>query len=180
MVGRYPVKLLSSSPGRGTQQNVGAAAASGGTLLFLHCDTRLPDVFCSAVQETLDTPGTVAGAFCLAIDHPGRPYRLIEAGANLRSRLLQLPYGDQALVMKKHVFEQVGGFPNQPIMEEFPLLARLRRLGKIRIVHAPATTSARRWQRLGIFKTTILNQLMLTGMALGVSPYRLARLYSRL
>ncbi|HHD56107.1 MAG TPA: hypothetical protein ENK89_00310 [Desulfobulbaceae bacterium] len=119
----------------------------------------------------------MAGAFQLGIDHPDRRYRLIERGVNLRSRLLSLPYGDQALFMKKSVFQQAGKFPDQPILEEIPLLRHLRRLGRIGLAPAAVSTSARRWQRLGIVRTTLINQLMLAGMMAGISPRRLAGLY---
>lgn len=175
----YPAILLSSAPGRGTQQNRGAAAASGEILLFLHCDTRLPEFFQRDIQLTLNKPDTVAGAFCLTIDHPDRAYRFIEQGANLRSRFLHLPYGDQGLFMKKTTFKRIGGFPNQPILEEIPLLRRLRKLGKIRIASSSVSTSARRWQRLGILRTTLINQMMLIKMYMGYSPSHLAKLYSR-
>jgi len=176
---QYPVRLLCSPPGRGLQQNIGAEAASGDILLFLHCDTRLPDNFPALIQGALNTPGKIAGAFSLAIDHPGWPYRLVEKGANLRSRLLNLPYGDQALFMKKSAFERSSGFPDHPILEEITLLRRLRRLGSIGIIAAPATTSHRRWQRLGIIQTTLINQILLAGFFMGFSPQRLARLYFR-
>ncbi len=177
LIGRYPVRLISSAPGRGTQQNAGAAVAGCGILLFLHCDTRLPVNFQRYIRQTLQQPGVAAGAFRLGIDHPGRPYRLIEQGVNLRSRLLSLPYGDQALFMKREIFEQAGGFPDQPIMEEIPLLRRLRQLGRIAQAPVSVMTSARRWQRLGIFRTTLTNQLMLAGMLAGLSPERLVKLY---
>ena len=177
LINRYPVRLISSPPGRGTQQNAGASAATGDILLFLHCDTRLPENYQYPVRQILAQPGISAGAFQLGIDHPGRWYRLIERGVNLRSRLLSLPYGDQALFMKKSVFQQVGGFPDQPILEDISLLRRLRHLGKIGQAPAAVVTSARRWQRLGIFRTTVINQLMLAGMVAGISSQRLARLY---
>ena len=176
---QYPVRLISSVPSRGLQQNLGAQAAHGDILLFLHCDTRLPDNFPSLIRETLQPPGRVAGAFSLAIDHPGWPYRLVEKGANIRSRLLNLPYGDQALFIKKSAFERSGGFPAHPILEEITLLRRLRRLGSIGIIGAPAITSARRWQRLGLVRTTLVNQILVAGFFMGVAPQRLARLYFR-
>lgn len=179
IIRRYPVKLLEAPPGRGPQQNTGAAAAGNEILLFLHCDTRLPENFPSIVTETLENPLVAAGAFRLGIDHPAWPYRLVERGANLRSRLLHLPYGDQALFMKKKTFNQAGGFPEQPILEEITLLRRLRPLGNIHIARPQVTTSARRWQRLGVLQTTALNQLVLAGLILGISPRRLARFYLR-
>jgi len=177
LINRYPVHLISSPPGRGTQQNAGASAATGEILLFLHCDTRLPENYQHFVLDILAQPGIAAGAFQLGIDHPDRRYRLIERGVNLRSCLLSLPYGDQALFMKKSVFQRAGGFPDQPILEEISLLRRLWRLGRIGLAPAAVSTSARRWQRRGIVRTTLINQLMLAGMMAGISPRRLAGFY---
>jgi rSAM/selenodomain-associated transferase 2 len=177
LIRQYPVTLLSSAPGRGSQQNAGAKAARHDTLLFLHCDTRIPENFQQHIQQTLEEPGTVAGAFSLTIDHPRRAYRLIEKAVNLRSRLFSLPYGDQGLFMRKSVFIQAGGFPDHPVLEDLVLLRRLRQLGRIGLAPASVTTSARRWQQLGILRTTLINQLMLVGMLAGISPRRLAKLY---
>ena len=168
---------ISSAPGRGRQQNTGAKAASGDFFLFLHCDTRLPRNFTTHVGKILQQEGVAAGAFQLAINAQGLGYRIIEYSANLRSRMLKLPYGDQALFMKNETYFAANGFPDQPILEELDLLSRLKNLGRIVIAPAYATTSARRWQQHGIVKTTIVNQLMLTGWAIGISSERLARWY---
>ena len=168
-----------SPPGRGKQQNTGAKEASGDILLFLHCDTRLPGNLTAHVRDILQQEGVAAGAFKLAIDAQGWGYRIIECGANLRSRILSLPYGDQALFMKKEAYFAADGFPDQPIMEELVLLSRLKKKGRILTASAPATTSARRWQRHGIVRTTLINQLMLAGWAMGIAPERLARWYYR-
>jgi hypothetical protein len=97
----------------------------------------------------------------------------------LRSRYLQLPYGDQALFMKKSVFEATGGFAQLPIMEDFVLVRRLRRTGKIAILPAAVLTSHRRWQHFGILKTWLVNQMIVIAFYLGISPERLARWYRR-
>jgi rSAM/selenodomain-associated transferase 2 len=168
---------LISRPGRGSQQHSGAMTASGDTLLFLHCDTKLPPDFTGEIHDILQMTGVAAGAFRLSIDAPGPGYRCIEFGANLRSGLLHLPYGDQAMFMKKNTYFTAGGFPDQPIMEDIVLLSRLKKMGRIVIAQTSAVTSARRWQQQGLLKTTIVNQLMLAGWAAGIAPDRLARWY---
>jgi rSAM/selenodomain-associated transferase 2 len=163
--------------------NAGAQAASGSILLFLHADTRLPERFEDHVRRALDQPQTtlravpVAGAFRLRIDGPQRAFRLIEWGTNFRSRHLQMPYGDQALFLKSETFHMIGGFPELPIMDDFELVRRLRRLGPITILPFPAITSARRWQTLGPWQTTWINQKVIAGYYLGVPFDRLARWY---
>jgi hypothetical protein len=121
----------------------------------------------------------VAGAFRLAIDSRAAGIRFIERMTDLRSRYLQLPYGDQALFMKKSVFEAIGGFADLPIMEDFVLMRRLRRKGKIVILPAAVITSPRRWQHFGILKTWLVNQMIVIAFYLGISPERLARWYRR-
>lgn len=171
--------VVTSRTGRGSQQNNGAKKASGNILVFLHCDCRLPDTFPDLVHAVLNRPGSSAGSFRLHIDAVGRAYRLIEWGTNLRSRFLGLPYGDQALFVKKTTFTEAGGFPDQPLLEDLQLVCRLKRLGRIGIAPAAVTTSARRWQRLGVLRTTMLNQLILAGYLLGIKPEKLARLYKQ-
>ncbi len=179
LVRAHGVRLLRSPPGRGRQQNLGAAAASGDVLLFLHSDTRLPPGWQGHVGRTLAGPDVAAGAFRFALDGRGPAFRLIEQGANLRARLLQCPWGDQALFLEREMFRRVGGFPDQPLLEELVLLRRLKRHGRITIAGAAAVTSARRWQQRGIIRTTIINQVILAGFLCGVAPGRLATLYHR-
>ncbi|MGB9619788.1 MAG: TIGR04283 family arsenosugar biosynthesis glycosyltransferase, partial [Armatimonadota bacterium] len=155
----------------------GAQAASGSILLFLHADTRLPERFDEHVRRALRQPRVVAGAFRLRIDGPEPALRLIEWGTYFRSRYLQMPYGDQALFLKAPIFHALGGFPDLPIMDDFVLVRRLRRLGRIVILPVPVVTSSRRWQELGVWRTTWINQKVIAGYYLGVAPRRLAQWY---
>ncbi|MCL7487356.1 MAG: TIGR04283 family arsenosugar biosynthesis glycosyltransferase [Desulfobulbaceae bacterium] len=179
IVRRHPVRLVSGPAGRGRQLNSGARLAAGDILVFLHCDTRLPPDFPLLAQAVLNQPGTVAGAFRLRINATGWAYRLIELGANARTRLLGLPYGDQALFMRKKTFIRTGGFPEQPLLEDLEMVRYLKRIGRIGISPEPALTSARRWRRLGIIKTTLVNQAILAGYLCGIETEKLARLYGR-
>lgn len=172
----FGVRIVSSSPGRARQMNAGADAAIGDIFLFLHADTVLPPGFATHVRHAMSGGGCI-GAFQLAIDAPGAAFRIIEKAATWRSRLLGLPYGDQALFLPARLFERTGGFPEIPILEEVVLLKALQGKAPLRIVSAPATTSGRRWHRRGIVKTTLLNQMIVLGYFLGVSPHRLAVWY---
>ena len=164
--------------GRGAQMNAGAAVSSGQTLLFLHADTHLPSGYRACVEDCL-AAGHVAGAFRLGITGQRLGLRIVEHGANLRSRWLQMPYGDQALFMRASTFFNLGGFGRLPIMEDYELVVRLRRIGKIGLLPQRVATSGRRWLKRGILKTTAINQLCLLAYRLGISPQRIANFYRR-
>ena len=171
------LRVVTGSRSRAAQQNIGAKAATGRVLLFLHADTLLPTGYINYIFEILMDRKTVAGAFRFKtnLDYPSM--KVIEFVANIRSRYLKLPYGDQGLFIQKSVFEAVGGFPEVPVAEDIFLIRRLSRYGRIRIAPAHALTSARRWQALGQFRTTLMNQIILIGCCLGVSPGALASMF---
>ena len=173
------VRVISTAPGRATQMNAGAIAATGDILLFLHADTHLPPGYDSGARLALTKPQTVAGAFQLKIDARTLCLRLVEIGVNWRSRFLQMPYGDQAIFLTTATFDKIGGFPDLSLMEDFEFVRRLKKQGRIAIVPQPVLTSARRWQQLGVIKTTAINQIVIIAYFLGVSPDRLAFWYKR-
>ncbi len=173
----FNVRVLSSDPGRATQMNAAARDARGDVLLFLHADTALPDGFHTVITETLSGSNVVAGAFELTIQSDFPALRLVEWGVKWRSRLFQMPYGDQALFIKRTTFEEMGGFADLPIMEDFELMQRLKQRGRVAIAPASVTTSGRRWETLGVLKTTLINQAMILGYLWGVEPARLERWY---
>jgi len=169
--------VLASKPGRARQLNAGAARAEGASLLFLHADTLLPPGWADALVRTLRASGAAAGAFRFRIAEkfPGKSF--IEWTTGLRSRWLQRPYGDQGLFLTRALFEEMGGFADLPIMEDYEFTVRLRRRGRIVTVSEAALTSGRRWQELGVLRTTLRNQWMLAGYHLGVSPQKLQAHY---
>lgn len=165
--------VVHAAPGRAGQMNAGAAHATGNVLLFLHADTRLPCDYRNAVSNTLRQPEVAAGAFGFRLDgnFPGR--RLVEWGTNLRSRIWQMPYGDQALFLRRSTFEELGGFADLPVMEDYELVRRLRRVGRVVTAGTDAITSARRWKQTGIWRVTLKHQRMLIGYHLGRAMGRL-------
>jgi rSAM/selenodomain-associated transferase 2 len=171
-------KVLTSPTGRARQMNAGAEVASGDLLLFLHADTLLPEGFDDCVRRILTQPGVAAGAFEFRLDAVSRGLQIIERVANWRSRRLQMPYGDQAIFVRSSLFHEIGGFPEMPILEDFELIRRLKKKGRIHTLPLPAITSARRWHTLGIWQTTLSHQLIVAAYYLGLSPaliHRFAR-----
>ena len=125
-------------------------------------------------MSLLDAPDTVAGAFRLCVDAEGINFRLVEIGANLRSRIRRLPYGDQAMFISRQMFDRVGGFPELAQMEDYVLIRRLHKMERIRTSCDAVRTSARRWQKHGVWRTTLLHQTMIAAYHLGISPERIA------
>jgi len=166
--------------GRAGQMNAGANLAQSEILLFLHADTQLPANFIDLVTKTLQQHQTIAGAFELAIDGSEMALRWVEMLVKLRSHLLSLPYGDQGIFISKSAFIEAGGFADLPIMEDFEFIRRIKRKGRIAIAPAKVTTSDRRWQKLGVWQTTLINQLMIAGYYLGISPTKLSQFYRKL
>jgi uncharacterized protein len=161
------------APGsRAAAMNLGAAAASGDVLLFLHADTILPAGAGAAVAAAL--AGASAGAFRIGFDRP-RP--VLELLVNTRSRLFKVVYGDQALFASRAAFDRVGGFRPIPIMEDRDLAARLRRAGGLTVVPLAVTTSSRRHRRDGQLRTIARHWLIQLLYTLRVPPERLARMY---
>lgn len=170
-------RVETSAPGRAVQQNFGVRQARGTSLLFLHGDTILPKDYIDHIFESFMDPETVAGAFRFRTDMDTPLMKVAEFMTNLRSQHLKLPYGDQGLFVRKSVFSEIGGFPLVPVAEDLLLVRRLARKGRIRIAPAQVITSARRWRKLGILRTTMINQLIAVGCLMGVSPRLLASLY---
>lgn len=177
IVQSFPVQVITKTGGRAVQMNEGAKIATGEILLFLHGDTLLPADFVDWVEKVINTPGAIAGAFRLRINSSQPFLRVIEILVNWRSHYGQLPYGDQAIFLKAETFRKIGGFPLMPIMEDFVLIRQLSKMGKIAIAPVAVITSERRWQKLGILKTTLINQLIIIGYWCGVSPEKLAKWY---
>ncbi len=170
------VQVIRSRRGRGCQLNTGAALATGATLLFLHADTLLPDQFEESIRRILEE-GAIAGAFRLRIEGSGLGLRCVEWGSNLRSRWFQCPYGDQGLFIRSKDFFELQGFPNWPLMEDYEICRRLRKVGRIEIATTAATTSGRRWMSHGVLKTTFINQFCVIAFHCGMSPTSLANFY---
>jgi rSAM/selenodomain-associated transferase 2 len=171
-------RTLDSPPGRGRQLAVGAAAAEGDVVLFLHADTRLPRGWVAAVERALEDPGVVGGAFTLRFAGGGLGLRVIEWGAVLRTRLFALPYGDQALFARREVLEAMGGVPQAPIMEDLDFVRALKQVGRLARIPLAVETSGRRYEGRAM-RQMLRNWAALAAWRLGVDRARIAEWYAR-
>lgn len=168
--------VIAAPRGRGVQMDAGALSSRGDALVFLHADTLLPASWKQAVEAALKR-GAVGGGFRLAVESPGWRFRILEAGASLRSRVLGLIYGDQVIFASRAAFFGAGGFGKLPLMEDVDCVNRLRRFGRVVVLRERVVTSARRWEARGILGNTLWNWTLLALWALGVSPERLHAMY---
>lgn len=176
----FGCRIVCGDSGRGKQMNRGTDIARGDIVLFLHADTFLPADFPSLIEKTLKDKSISLGCFSLQTDKNSYRMAIICFFANLRSRFLSMPYGDQAFFTTKEQFVEMGGFPEVEIMEDYIFARKMKKVGKIITLQEPVITSARRWQNIGPAKTTLLNQVILLAHLLGVRPKVLAKIYQRL
>jgi len=167
--------VLEAPPSRSAQMNAGAAAAHGGSLLFLHADTGLPDDADRLIAQALR--GHAWGRFDVRIEGRHPMLRVVAAMMNLRSRLTGIATGDQAMFVTRDAFEQAGRFPQQPLMEDIELSARLRRIGRPACLAARVATSGRRWERDGAWRTILLMWRLRFAYWRGAPPADLHRRY---
>lgn len=176
----YGAQVVQCPPGRALQMNAGTQLAKAPVYLFLHADTLLPNDFVSKIKISLQDVVSVGGAFRLRLDSKQPGFRVIERGANWRSRVLGLPYGDQALFIRAEIFQRIGGYPDQPIMEDVALVRAMRKFGYMNFLDSSVTSSARRWIAGGVIRTTMLHLLALVLYFVGLPPARIAKLLKRL
>lgn len=159
--------IVRSIPGRGIQMNAGATFAHGEFVLFLHADSRLT---AGCLEQVVTADGAEWGGFRQRIDSPRGVFRLIERGNAARVRWRRLPFGDQAIFVRRSLFKRVGGFPEVPLMEDVELARRLRPAGPPRLLEGPVVTSPRRWEQTGVVRQTLRNWKIQIAYAAGVPP----------
>ena len=173
IAGAHADLALLAPRGRASQMNAGAAACPADVWLFLHADTTLPDNADALVRQA--TSGRFGwGRFDVRIDSPRPLLRLVSTMMNLRSRWTGITTGDQALFVRHDLFAQIGGFPDLPLMEDIAISRRLKRHGRPACLTACVTTSARRWERHGVWRTILLMWRLRAAYFLGADPKALA------
>jgi len=170
--------VINGPRGRALQQNHGAERCRGDVLLFLHADCGLQPGSLQAIQAALEDQRVVGGCFYQRIHAAGFVYRSLEWGNALRVQMAGWAYGDQGIFVRRSVFENLGGFPKLPLMEDLYFSKQLKRKGPLRLLrNPPLLVSPRRWQQQGVFRQTLRNWCLISLAMLGVPPHRLTRLY---
>ena len=170
-------RVLNAPTGRARQMNAGAAVAKGEILLFLHADTLLPTMAADVIINTMADTRIVGGRFDARLVPDRGLLWLVGRMMSWRSRLTGVATGDQAIFVRRKVFEDLGGFPDIPIMEDIAFSRRLKQAGLVAALHSCVMTSGRRWERHGTINTILLMWWLRLLFFLGVSPNRLKRLY---
>jgi len=169
-------KLVHSSAGRAIQMNAGAAAASGDWLWFLHADTQIIEPIKNYIDDMWQSD-VLWGRFAVRLDDSRWIFRVIERFMNVRSCFTSVATGDQGLFVNKRLFDELGGFPEIPLMEDVAISKRLRKVMPVHCSSLRLMTSARRWQQGGVLKTIFLMWWLRLAYVIGVSPAQLVKWY---
>jgi len=175
---QFGVKVMVSARGRARQMNSGAKAESGDILLFLHADTTLPNSAFDDIRLALGDSRYVGGRFDVELAGQHWMLKVIGAMINYRSRLSKVSTGDQAIFVRRFVFEQIGGYPDIPLMEDLAFCRMLRHTGEIACLKSRVMTSARRWEIDGVWRTILRMWALKLLYLAGVSPNRLKQYYA--
>ncbi len=168
---------IHSASGRAVQMNAGARECESDIFLFIHSDTSIDSNHILAIKQAMQDASCVGGRFDVRLSGHGLALRVIGRFINLRSRLTGISTGDQCQFVRRDVFERMGGFPEQDLMEDVKFSKRLKRYGKISCLSEQVVSSSRRWETHGVLRTVLLMWKLRFLYWLGVSPEKLAAMY---
>jgi rSAM/selenodomain-associated transferase 2 len=173
-------KVIKSEKGRARQMNDGARQAAGDIFFFLHADSSISSVTIDKIEKEVRQNGAVGGCLTQRIENERSVFRFIEWQGNNRARRTKVFYGDQGIFVRKDVFDRIGGFPDVPIFEDVLFTQKLRHEGRTTVLPDKITVSARRWEKRGIIRTTLMYNLIIVLFKLGYPPEKIKRLYEDL
>ncbi len=173
-------RVASSERGRAFQMNAGAREAAGDIVLFLHADNVISPDSLGNIEKEIQREGVIGGCLTQRIDRQGAIFRLIEAQGNNRARRTKIFYGDQGIFVRKDIFERIGGFPNVPIFEDVLFTKKMKGEGKTTVLSDKIMVSARRWEKRGVVRTTLMFNTLLIMFKLGYSLEKIKKLYGDL
>jgi rSAM/selenodomain-associated transferase 2 len=172
-------RVVSSPAGRAEQLAAGVRASCGDAIILLHADTRLPAGFHQAIARAFEDARTIGGAFRMRFEEAGWALRVVEWGVGLRVAVFGVPYGDQALFVRRRTLDSIGGIPRAPIMEDLDLVKAMRGCGRLALLDLPVTTSARRYRARGVARTLFRNAVAAVAWLFDVDRRRIANWYYR-
>jgi len=173
-------RLIEARRGRGRQMNAGAAESSGDVIAFVHADTIVPASFARDIDLALRDTRVAGGRFDVVFDHRSPALKMVSTMISLRSRLMRSATGDQAIFVRREVFEQLGGYAEIDLCEDVDFARRMRSLGRVACLRSRVITSARRWRRDGVLRTIVRMWIIKSLFLAGVSPDRLKRYYAEI
>ena len=174
---KHALNYCHSPRGRALQMNAGASACDSDILVFIHADTTISSSDIELMKETMQDKSIVGGRFDVHLSGDQFTFRIIEFMINIRSRMTGISTGDQCQFVRRSVFEEMGGFPEQALMEDVEFSKQLKRYGKIACLKNKVVTSSRRWKKHGMIKTVILMWKLRLLYWLGTPPEKLADIY---
>ena len=163
-------QVIAGPRGRALQMNAGARESHGDALVFVHADTIVPATFADDIARALSNPAIVGGRFDVQLDSDRLPLRIIGAMISLRSRISRTGTGDQAIFVRRAVFDRIAGFPNLELCEDLDFTRRLKRAGRVACLRSRVITSSRRWTHDGIARTVMRMWLIRARYLLGAAP----------
>lgn len=170
-------RVISAPKNRAIQMNKGAVEAKHNILLFLHADAVIHSENLQQIVKAIEGKKYIGGCFKQVLDDPAIIYRWIEWTGNIRAKVSKIFYGDQAIFVRKDIFEQLGGFPEVKICEDILFTKKLRKIGKVNSLPFPVYCSTRRWKKCGVLKTSLLYLQITTALAFGKNPDNLNIIY---
>lgn len=174
--GPLRIQRIAAAGSRGACLARAVSEARGDVFFFLHADSRPPENAVELIRDAL-ARGASSGSFSLAYANADLRMRWVASWANLRSRILRLPFGDQGIFCRREAYQLAGGFRDMAVCDDVDLVRRLRRTGRFVVRPEVTTTSARRYQERGVFRQGLRVWIVLAGYFTGVSPERLASWY---
>ncbi len=177
LAGECTDRILTTTDGLAAQLNLGGEKAKGKVLFFVHADTKLPEEPLLSIQHALKDPNVAGGGFRLMIDSDRWILKIISRLANLRAKFLKAPLGDQGIFVRKKVFQKMGGFRSDVLLEDLDFSLRMKKEGQVVLLKELVRTSPRKWERYGIFRTTLSHLYFLFRHFLLSDPGKLKKRY---